>query len=112
MSETSTTDVRAESRKFREEYLRLSSEIGKVIVGMEDIVEGVLISLFAGGHCLLEGVPGLGKTMLVRTLADCLELRFSRIQFTPDLMPSDIIGTNVINEDPATGKRELNFEPG
>jgi len=112
MTETWTSDVRLEAGRFREEYLKLTNEIGKVIVGMENIVEGVLISLFAGGHCLLEGVPGLGKTMLVRTLADCLELRFSRIQFTPDLMPSDIIGTNVINEDPATGKRAFNFEPG
>ncbi len=107
-----TSDVRIDSQRFREDYLKLASEIGKVIVGMENIVEGVLISLFAGGHCLLEGVPGLGKTMLVRTLADCLELRFSRIQFTPDLMPSDIIGTNMINEDPDTGKRSFAFEPG
>jgi MoxR-like ATPase len=105
-------DVRLESKRFREDYQRLRAEIGKVIVGMDSIVDGVLTCLFAGGNCLLEGVPGLGKTMLVRTLAQTLELRFSRIQFTPDLMPADIIGTNVINEDPETGRRAFNFEPG
>jgi MoxR-like ATPase len=89
----------------------LKSEIGKVIVGNEAIVEGVLSCLLAGGHGLLEGVPGLGKTMLVRTLAQALDLNFSRIQFTPDLMPADIIGTNVLVEDPSGGKR-FEFQRG
>ncbi len=78
-------------------------EIGKVIVGHEDIVEGTLTALIAGGHVLLEGVPGLGKTLLVRTLADALHLKFQRIQFTPDLMPADLIGTNVVLENPEGG---------
>ena len=105
-------DVRQEAARFREDFQRLREEVGRMIVGMDSVVEGVLTCLFAGGHCLLEGVPGLGKTMLVRVLAQCLELRFSRIQFTPDLMPADIIGTNVINEDPETGKRAFQFEAG
>src|SRR6059058_3419426 len=77
----------------------LRDEIGKMIVGQNDIVEGVLMCLLGGGHALLEGVPGLGKTMLVRTLAECMHASFSRIQLTPDLMPADIVGTNVIVED-------------
>jgi MoxR-like ATPase len=105
-------DVRQEAARFRQDFQRLREEVGKMIVGMDSIVEGVLTCLFAGGHCLLEGVPGLGKTMLVRVLAQCLDLRFSRIQFTPDLMPADIIGTNVINEDPETGRRGFQFEAG
>src|SRR5262245_26209754 len=80
---------------FQRDVRVLLAEVGRVIVGHEPIVEGVVSALLAGGHALLEGVPGLGKTMLVRTLADALELRFSRIQFTPDLMPADILGTNV-----------------
>ena len=83
---------------FREDYNRLKSEIGKVIVGHEDIVDGTLIAVFAGGHVLLEGVPGLGKTLLVRTLSQALNLSFNRIQFTPDLMPADILGTNLVVE--------------
>jgi MoxR-like ATPase len=83
-----------------------------VIVGHTDIVEGVLVCLFTGGHALLEGVPGLGKTLLVRTLAESMQLEFSRIQFTPDLMPADIIGTNIIVEDQATGRKEFRFERG
>ena len=82
-----------------------------MIVGHDDIVHGVLTCLFVGGHCLLEGVPGLGKTLLVRTLAQTLSLDFSRIQFTPDLMPADILGTNMIVEDQA-GKREFQFQKG
>jgi MoxR-like ATPase len=96
---------------FREAYARVKKEIGKVIVGHSDIVDSVLTCLFVGGHALLEGVPGLGKTLLVRTLAQVLDLNFNRIQFTPDLMPSDIIGTNIINETP-DGQRVFNFQKG
>ncbi len=92
-------------------YERLQSEIHKVIVGHDEIVDQVLVCLFVGGHVLLEGVPGLGKTLLVRTLASCLDLTFSRIQFTPDLMPADIIGTNIIVED-AEGRRHFQFQRG
>jgi MoxR-like ATPase len=99
------------AEQFREAYGRLQREIGKVIVGHTDIVHGVLTCLFTGGHALLEGVPGLGKTMLVRTLAQVLDLAFSRIQFTPDLMPSDVIGTNIISESPE-GRRVFSFQPG
>ena len=91
---------------------RLSSELGKVIVGQQDVIEQLLIALFSRGHCVLEGVPGLAKTLLIHTLADALSLKFSRVQFTPDLMPADITGTEVIQEDKATGKREFRFLPG
>lgn len=104
-------DVQLAAEEFRESFNRLREEIGKVIVGCEPIVDGVLTCLFAGGHCLLEGVPGLGKTMLVRTLSEALDLNFSRIQFTPDLMPADIIGTNMIVQDEGGG-REFRFRPG
>jgi len=96
---------------FRETYSALRAEIGKVIVGHESIVEGTLISLLAGGHVLLEGVPGLGKTLLVRTLSEVLDLSFNRIQFTPDLMPADILGTNMVMETPG-GRREFQFQKG
>src|SRR5438876_10832850 len=96
---------------FRKTFRIVQAEIGKVIVGHQEIVEGVLTCLFVGGHALLEGVPGLGKTLLVRTLAQVLDLHFARIQFTPDLMPSDIIGTNIINET-AEGQRVFTFQPG
>jgi len=98
-------------QSFRETYTRLRTEIGKVIVGHESIVEGTLIALFAGGHVLLEGVPGLGKTLLVRTLSEVLDLSFNRIQFTPDLMPADILGTNIVMETPG-GRREFQFQHG
>jgi MoxR-like ATPase len=104
-------ELRAELDRFREDFQRLRSEIGKVIVGQHDTVDGVLISLVAGGHVLLEGVPGLGKTLLVRTLASVLHARFSRIQFTPDLMPADLIGTNVLVEAD-DGSRSFRFERG
>ena len=97
--------------QFRETYARLRTEIGKVIVGHEPIVDGTLIAIFAGGHVLLEGVPGLGKTLLVRTLGDVLDLSFSRIQFTPDLMPADIVGTNLVMETPE-GRRVFEFQRG
>src|SRR6266498_71824 len=89
----------------------IEQEVSRVIVGQETVVRGVVIALLAGGHVLLEGVPGLGKTMLVRTLADALHLQYSRIQFTPDLMPSDVSGTNVLLED-ASGSRQFSFQPG
>lgn len=97
--------------QFRETYSALRSEIGKVIVGQTEIVDGTLIAIFAGGHVLLEGVPGLGKTLLVRTLGEVLDLSFSRIQFTPDLMPADILGTNLVMEMP-DGRRAFEFQRG
>jgi MoxR-like ATPase len=96
---------------FRQAYTALRDEIGKVIVGHEAIVDGTLIALFAGGHVLLEGVPGLGKTLLVRMLSEVLDLSFNRIQFTPDLMPADILGTNMVMET-AAGRREFEFQRG
>src|SRR6266852_10551 len=97
--------------EFRKAYDGVMKEIGKVIVGHTEIVHGVMTCLFVGGHALLEGVPGLGKTLLVRTLSQALDLNFNRVQFTPDLMPSDIIGTNLITETPE-GKRMFSFQPG
>ncbi len=91
---------------------RLDAEIGRVIIGQQQVRKEVLICLLAGGHCLLRGVPGLAKTLLIKTLADAVHLKFSRIQFTPDLMPSDILGTEVIEEDVSTGKRHVRFIPG
>ncbi len=89
----------------------IEQEVARVIVGQESTVRGVVIALLAGGHVLLEGLPGLGKTMLVRTLAEALHLRYSRVQFTPDLMPADIFGTNILAED-ASGGRHFAFQPG
>ena len=103
--------LKQELDRFRQDFSSLRSEVGKVIVGQEKIVEGVLMGLIAGGHVLLEGVPGLGKTLLVRTLASVMHARFSRIQFTPDLMPADIIGTNVML-DSHGGSRGFQFERG
>ena len=93
-------------------YNRMLDEFGKVVVGQRDVLEELLITVFAGGHNLLEGVPGLAKTLMINTLAQLLSLEFKRIQFTPDLMPSDIVGTNVIEEDHTTGKRVTVFVPG
>jgi MoxR-like ATPase len=103
--------ARAESERFRRLVDGLKAEVGRVIVGLDDVVENTLIALLAGGHVLLEGVPGLGKTLLVRTLSEALDLKFSRIQFTPDLMPADITGTTVLWEKPS-GEREFQFQPG
>jgi MoxR-like ATPase len=103
--------IEKRAAQFSERYQSVYKQLGRVIVGHSDIVHGVLTCLFVGGHCLLEGVPGLGKTLLVRTLAETLDLDFSRIQFTPDLMPADILGTNMIVEDQA-GRREFQFQKG
>ena len=105
-------DVEAQCREFREMVVALRGQVGKVIVGHEEIVDDVLIALFGGGHVLLEGVPGLGKTLLVRTLSQAFSLEFRRIQFTPDLMPADIVGTNIVMEDQVTGRREFQFQKG
>src|SRR6516225_1516398 len=99
MTQVAVRDVETTVSGFTNDLRRLRAEIGTMIVGQEEIVEGVVMCLLGGGHALLEGVPGLGKTMLVRTLAECMHATFSRIQFTPDLMPADIVGTNVITED-------------
>jgi MoxR-like ATPase len=96
---------------FQKDFQRVEAEISKVIVGHHDVIRSVLTCLFAGGHCLLEGVPGLGKTLLVRTLGSVLQLKFNRIQFTPDLMPADILGTNLVAQT-AAGDRVFKFQPG
>jgi len=109
MSTAASLEKQAE--EFRERYKSLREEIGRVIVGHDEIVHGVLTCLFVGGHCLLEGVPGLGKTLLVRTLAQALDLDFNRVQFTPDLMPADILGTNMVMES-QDGRRVFEFQRG
>ena len=106
-----TAALQSQLDRFRSDFHLLREEIGKVIVGQDEIVRGTLLSLLAGGHVLLEGVPGLGKTLLVRTLADALSLKFSRIQFTPDLMPADLLGTNIVLED-ETGRKRFEFQQG
>jgi MoxR-like ATPase len=111
LSPAAAASMQERAEEFRRAYGRAHREIGKVIVGHSDIVHGVLTCLFVGGHALLEGVPGLGKTLLVRTLSQALDLKFSRIQFTPDLMPSDILGTNIITET-GDGRRAFTFQAG
>ncbi|MCA8999034.1 MAG: AAA family ATPase, partial [Planctomycetaceae bacterium] len=111
------TDAAAEMeaqaiRGLASAYRRMREEIGKVIIGQDDVVDQLLIALFSRGHCLLVGVPGLAKTLLVSTVAQILQLSFRRIQFTPDLMPSDITGTDVLQDDPATGHRSFQFMQG
>jgi MoxR-like ATPase len=110
MTETVAPVERIEPERFAELADTIEREVGRFIVGQQQLVRQTLISLLAGSHALLEGVPGLGKTMLVRTMAEALELGFSRIQFTPDLMPADIVGTNIIVEE--GGERRFRFQPG
>ena len=98
--------------KLKASYENVTQELRKLIVGQEEAIEQVLLSLFVGGNSIITGVPGLAKTLIVHTLAQVLDLKFARIQFTPDLMPSDITGTDLVQEDPQTGKRELVFMPG
>ncbi|MFL6354242.1 MAG: AAA family ATPase [Bryobacteraceae bacterium] len=109
---TDPTELKDHIRRFQEVHASIRREVRKVIVGQEEVIEHVLISLFVGGHCLLTGLPGTAKTLLVRTMARTLGLKFNRIQFTPDLMPSDITGTDIIEEDPGTGHRTWTFVPG
>ena len=104
----SEADIQAQLARLGQ----LRAAIGQAIVGQEAVVEQLLIGLLAGGHCLLEGVPGLGKTLLVRSLGEALKLEFRRVQFTPDLMPSDILGTELLEEDHGTGRRHFRFQPG
>jgi MoxR-like ATPase len=110
-TQASAADLEA-VQKLNTAYQHIRKELGKVIVGQEHVIEELLIAIFAQGHCLLEGVPGLAKTLMISTLADTLTLKFNRIQFTPDLMPSDITGTEVIQEDKSSGTRDLKFLPG
>jgi MoxR-like ATPase len=112
---TTPEEVRAAAEAFRRDYTALRDQIGRVIVGQSEVIDGVLTALFIGGHVLLEGVPGIGKTLLIRTLSRALSLSFGRVQFTPDLMPADITGTSVVVEsDDAAGRRirEFRFQPG
>jgi MoxR-like ATPase len=111
MADKTKEAARAEVTEFQKSIGGLREEVGKMIVGNRDVVDGVLTCMLAGSHALLEGVPGLGKTMLVRTMAEALELQFSRIQFTPDMMPADIIGTTVIDES-AGGQKSFSFRKG
>src|SRR5690554_5457215 len=111
MTEHSTEVLRANVARFRERIAQLREEIGKVVVGHREVIDGALTCMLAGSHALLEGVPGLGKTVLVKTMAEALALSFSRVQFTPDLMPADILGTMVIEED-VKGGQVLEFRRG
>ena len=106
-----TEQLDQQVEQFTRQFASITQQVGRRIVGNEEVIEGTLTALLAGGHVLLEGIPGLGKTQLVHTIADVLHLEFARIQFTPDLMPSDIIGTNVVQET-ATGHKQLDFQPG
>jgi MoxR-like ATPase len=104
-------NIEEQAKKFRENCESLEREIAKAIVGHQDVVRQVIVSILGEGHALLEGVPGIGKTLLVRTIAQCINLRFSRIQFTPDLMPADIVGTNIVVED-GQGRKHFEFQKG
>ena len=98
--------------RLGESFAQLRAEIGKAVIGQEEVIEAVLAALLAGGHCLLQGVPGLAKTLLVQSLGQALDLDFRRVQFTPDLMPGDITGSEILDEEPGSGRRELRFVPG
>ena len=112
MAETKEFSKTEKAEAFTRDFSALRKEIAKIVVGQNDIVEQLLISLFSRGHCILVGVPGLAKTLLIRTLSKSLNLSFNRIQFTPDLMPGDITGTEIIEEDATTGKKMFRFIPG
>lgn len=107
-----STELQARIERFQQVHDAIVEQVRRVIVGQEEVLEQVMISLFVGGHCLITGLPGTAKTLLVRTMAQTLGLEFKRIQFTPDLMPSDITGTDIIEEDPTTGRRTWTFVPG
>src|SRR5271156_1715712 len=112
MQSLDTSDVKDRVARFQKVRDDIVTQVRRVIVGQDEVLEQVMIALFVGGHCLITGLPGTAKTLLVRTLAQTLGLEFKRIQFTPDLMPSDITGTDIIEEDPATGRRTWTFVPG
>ncbi|MGH9460029.1 MAG: AAA family ATPase, partial [Vicinamibacteria bacterium] len=110
--ELESPDDVALADRLKEARGKILVEMRKLIVGQDEVVDQVLLSLFVGGNSIITGVPGLAKTMIIHTVAQVLDLKFARIQFTPDLMPSDITGTDIIQEDPSTGRRELVFMPG
>lgn len=107
-----THEIANELHQLTDKLVALKKEIGKVIIGQEETVSQLLITFLAGGHALLEGVPGLAKTLMIRTLANAIDLKFKRIQFTPDLMPSDIVGTEILEEDATTGRKAFTFHKG
>ena len=107
-----TTELKQRIEHFRTVRDSILAQVHEVIVGQEDVLEQILIALFSGGHCLITGLPGTAKTLMVRTIAQTLGLVFKRVQFTPDLMPSDITGTDIIEEDPTTGRRRWTFVEG
>jgi MoxR-like ATPase len=111
-TELDATELQSRVERFQVVRERLLAEVRKVIVGQDEVIEQILIGLFVGGHCLITGLPGTAKTLMVRTIAQALGLEFKRIQFTPDLMPSDITGTDIIEEDESTGARRWSFVPG
>jgi MoxR-like ATPase len=112
MNEFESEETRAVIESFNKAFARIRTEVRKVIVGQDDVVDSLLITLLVGGHCLITGMPGTAKTLLVRTLANALGLTFKRIQFTPDLMPADVTGTDIISEDATTGRKNWTFVPG
>src|SRR5580693_2338054 len=107
-----STELKERIARFQKAQDDIIREVRKIIVGQEEVIDQVMVALFVGGHCLITGLPGTAKTLLVRTLSEALGLQFRRIQFTPDLMPSDITGTDIIEEDPTTGRRTWTFVPG